>query len=118
MKLVKADQHGIRKVLTCEPGQPLWKVVPTRDENGKLLVDFVMWVPRLKRQSPDYIQTTLAHIHTVLQRYQEVVFADMNLAINMLWVSLKQRPGIVREVFDAIHLLVPEAKLVAQQMEN
>jgi hypothetical protein len=118
MKLVSAGQHELRKTLECEPGQPLWKVVPTRDENGKLLIDFVMWIPRLKRQSPDYIQTTLVHIHAVLQRYQEVVFADMNLAINVLWVSLKHRPGIVREVFNAIHALVPEAKLVAQQMEQ
>lgn len=101
----------------CQPGVPLWKVVPTRDENGKLLVDFMMLLPRLNQQPAACVEATLGNIQAVLACYQEVVFADVNLPINVLWVSLKYRPGIVLEIAGIIRQRVPEALLVAHKFE-
>jgi hypothetical protein len=46
-----------------------------------------------------------------------VVFADLNLKLNLLWVSLRPRPGAISELVAAIRLRVPEALLVAHYAE-
>lgn len=104
---------------SVSPNEPLWKRVPSRDESGKPLSDFMMLIPKLRRQPPHIIQDTLANIETVLIQYREVVvFADMNLQLNTLWVSVKPVPGICLELPAALKLRVPEALLVAQKHES
>lgn len=96
-----------------QPGVPLWKLAPTRDESGKLLCDFMVLIPRLKMQQPAYIGRTQDWIAGVLNRHQEVVFADMNLKLNLLWVSHRYRAGLMLEIVSAIRQQLPEAVLVA-----
>jgi hypothetical protein len=53
-------------------------------------------------------------IQGVLTRFENwVVFADFNLKLNVLWVSLKYRPGIMTEIVVALRTAAPELKLVA-----
>ncbi len=95
------------------PGGPLWKVAPTRDENGKSFVDFMMIIPKLKKKPQNYIERTLKDIEMVLSQHSDmVVFANMNLKINCLWVSHKPQPGFCQELAAAIRHVVPEAMLV------
>lgn len=101
---------------TLRSGGPLWQRVPTRDENGKLLSDFMMVIPKLNRQSPEVIRQTVENIAQVLERYPEtVVFADLNLKINILWVSVKAVPGICLELPTMIKQVVPSALLVGER---
>lgn len=96
------------------PGVPLHEVAPTRDENGKPLSDFMMIIPKLKHQSEDYIQQTLNRLDIVLTAYREkVVFVDLNMKINVLWVTIRPIPGLILELSAAIKTQVPEALLVA-----
>lgn len=95
------------------PGEPLYKLAPTRDENGKSFVDFMLIIPKLKKKPQKYIDRTLQDIQMVLSRYSnEVVFANMDLKINCLWISHKPRPGLCKELTSAIRKHVPEAMLV------
>jgi len=95
------------------PGEPLYKIAPTRDENGKSFVDFMLIIPKLKKKPQNYIDQTLKDIQMVLSRYsQDVVFANMDLKINCLWVSHRARPGLCMELTSAIRQYVPEAMLV------
>ncbi len=95
------------------PGGPLWKIAPTRDEDGKSFVDFMMVIPKLKKKPQNYIERTLHEINLVLCQYSNVVvFANMNLKINCLWISHKAQPGICQEIAAAIRHRVPEAMLV------
>lgn len=95
------------------PGEPLYKLAPTRDENGKSFVDFMLIIPKLKKKPQKYIDQTLKDIQMVLSRYsQDVVFANMDLKINCLWISHRPRPGFCRELTAAIRQYVPEAMLV------
>jgi len=95
------------------PGEPLYKIAPTRDENGKSFVDFMLIIPKLKKKPPHYIEQTVKDIQMVLNRYSnEVVFANMDLKINCLWVSHRPRRGLCRELTSAIREYVPEAMLV------
>lgn len=95
--------------------EPLWNHVPTSDNEGQRLSDFMMLIPKLRKQPQSHIQHVLNQIQEVLEFYQNaVVFADLNLKLNVLWVSVKPVPGICLELPAAILDRVPEARLVAQ----
>lgn len=102
----------------CQPGEPLWRIVPTRDENGRLLTDFMMLIPRLCEKSAGEVERITAHIRSILSLHSEVVFADLNLALNLLWISLRPTRGAMAEIVAAIRVLVPEAVLVANQGQS
>jgi hypothetical protein len=102
-----------RAGLAMQPGVPLWKLAPTRDEQGVRLCDFMVLIPRLKSRHPSYIGSAQNYIAGVLKRYEEVVFANMDLKLNLLWVSHRYRAGLMLEIINAIRLQIPEAVLVA-----
>ncbi len=96
------------------PSEPLRKRAPSRDENGKALSDFMMLVPGLKEKPKHLIDSTIQNVHLALTRFDHVVvFAEFNLKLNLLWVSIKPVNGIRLEIAGAIQELVPEAKLVS-----
>ncbi len=95
--------------------EPLWNHVPTSDAEGQRLSDFMMLIPKLRKQPQAHIEHVFLQIQEVLEFYQHVVvFADLNLRLNVLWVSVKPVPGICLELPAAILDRVPEARLVAQ----
>jgi hypothetical protein len=100
------------------PAEPLWKRAPTRDAQGRPVSDFMMIIPKLGKKPPQHIKRTLGHIDAVLQCYSHVVlFADINLKLNTLWISVKPVPGICLELAAAVKVRVPEALLVAHKRE-
>jgi len=115
MKPVGFNRSLPRDLPLLNPGVPLWQRVPTRDDEGRPLTDFMMLVPRLREQSQSHIENTLRDIQSVLEQCRDVVFADFNLPINVLWVSLRCRPGITLELAAAIRARVPQAVLVAHK---
>ena len=102
-----------------QPAEPLYKRVPTRDDSGQFLSDFMMIIPGLRKKPSAVRQEIIAKIDHVLQLYRRtVVFADLNLNINVLWVSVKPVPGICLELPAVIKFHVPEALLVSHRLEN
>ncbi len=98
-----------------EPGTPLWQVVPTRGADGRPLADFMMLIPKLNKSPQHIIDSTLLNLQRALEQYQDIVFVNFNLKINVLWVSVNSKPKIVMEMVASIQRLVPQALLVAQQ---
>lgn len=95
-------------------GEPLWKVVPKRDGEGRAYTDFMMMAPGLKGRSRQEMAVIVQVIHGVLARFGDgVAFADFNVNIRVLWVSLQCRPGLMFQVVAALRGRVPELKLVA-----
>lgn len=94
----------------------MWKIVPTRDEHGKLLSDFMMLIPKLRDQSPDFIQNTLNCIAGILRPHTEVKFVNLNVPLNLLWISHRSLPGVGLELVGRIQNLIPQALLVAQKL--
>ena len=101
----------------ASPAVPLWQLAPTHDPGGRLLTDFMMLIPRLRTRPAHEIERASRDIHAVLSLHQDVVFADLNLKLNLLWVSLRPRPGAISELVAAIRLRVPDAVLVAHYAE-
>lgn len=103
---------------TLLPGQPLWQRVPTRDENGRALNDFIMLIPKIGRWPEAKRLQAMNRLRSVVCDCQErVVFADLNLKLNLLWISMRPDPEGCSLVVEAIKAAVPEAKLVASQYE-
>jgi hypothetical protein len=114
--VMKIRIHASTTLITASealPSLPLWQVAPTRDSAGRRLTDFMMLIPRLRSRPPAEIERASREIQTVLSLHQDVVFADLNLKLNLLWVSLRPSPGAISELAAAIRLRVPEAVLVA-----
>jgi hypothetical protein len=112
-------RHALRTACAFEPTEPLWRRLPTRDERGRRLADFMMLIPGLKRRSEVEIRQRLQAIHDVLEEYREVIaFVELNLRLNTLWVSVQARPGLCLEIPAAIKCAVPEALLVGQKVES
>jgi hypothetical protein len=97
------------------PAEPLWQRAPTHDSEGNLLSDFMMLIPKLRQRPHDQINQTLRRLQAALDLYKNtVVFVDLNLRLNVLWVSVKPVPGICLDLPTTIKSYVPEALLVAQ----
>lgn len=100
-------------------GEPLWKRVPGRDPDGCPHDDFMMLAPGLGKRPDHEIEQLLHVVGSVLARYQDwIVLADINLRINVLWVSIRHRPGLMSEIVAAIRSRAPEFKLVGHQPEG
>ncbi len=110
MSLVKF--HSNLPQAAMEPGEPLYKYVPTKDAEGRSLADFMMLIPKLKTRPQHEINDTLNNLQTALEKYDDVVFVNINLKINVLWVSINAKPGLIFKIVASIHELVPEALLV------
>lgn len=114
---VETSRKSLTIGLPLEPADALWKRVPTRDADGRPLSDFMMILPGLRERPHAHIAETLAAIELTLHRYGEaVVFADFNLKLNLLWVSVKPIPGICLELPAALQACAPEALLVADRV--
>lgn len=99
--------------LGISPAEPLWKLAPTRDEHGNHLSDFLMIIPKLSKKPEFYIKQTMAEIEKALRQFSDtVVFANLDMKLNTLWVSFKNQPGIFMEITAAVKRGVPEARLV------
>lgn len=109
----------INQLLDLSPAEPLWKRVPLRDDEGRLLSDFMMIIPKLRTKPPEIIKEVVTQIERILLGYEKhIVFADLNLKLNVLWVSVKPIPGICLEMATVINHHVPDAKLVAQKIRS
>jgi hypothetical protein len=87
---------------------------PSHDEQGRPLADFMMLIPGLRDKPRHLIDTTIRDVHIALTHFSHaVVFAEFNLRLNLLWVSIRPIHGIRLEIAGAIQRHVPEAKLVS-----
>jgi hypothetical protein len=96
------------------PAEPLYRRAPRRDAAGRAYGDFMMLVPGLRAQPPHVIEHTLRELELALAQLAHlVVFADFNLRLNLLWVTVVPGRDIGLRVAAAIRARVPQAKLVA-----
>ena len=92
----------------------MWKMLPKRDAAGQAYSDFMMMAPALKRCTPRELDALVRVIQGVLARFgEQVVFADFNMHLKVLWVTLPCRPGLMPMIVSALRHQVPELKLVA-----
>jgi hypothetical protein len=97
-----------------DAAQPLRLRVPTHDEDGRPLSDFMVLIPGLREKPGHLIDAAIQDMHLVLTHFSHaVVFAEFNIRLNLLWVSIKPIQGIRFDITAAIQEQVPEARLVS-----
>ncbi len=97
-----------------DASEPLRKRAPTVDEHGNPLTDFMVIIPGLRKKPQPHIQRTIGELHRVLARFSGiVVFAEFNLALNLLWVSTRPVNGMRYKIATAIRSSIPTARLVS-----
>ena len=107
------DDKELKLSIDLAPAEPLWKLAPTRDENGGPVSDVLMIIPKLKTRSERHIKDTLANIEFALKQFNnEILFANMDMKLNTLWVSFKAVPGVYVDIVATLKTNVPEAVLV------
>lgn len=96
--------------------EPLWKRVPSKDELGNLLSDFMMIIPGLNKKTSNELKIDIVILEEILLHYKQyVVFADLNLKLNILWVSVKSHPGLCIELPAMIKSRLAKALLVSHK---
>lgn len=112
MKAIQLKPGAVQNSNLESNREPLYKRLPTHDEEGKFLSDFMMLMPGLRSLPAPLFETRLAVLHGLLEGQDDVVFADLNTPLNLLWVSVRTRKGVISEVSAKIRMQFPEAKLV------
>lgn len=112
MSLEKKKHTGLKHSLGILRNKPLHERVPTHDEEGKPLGDFMMLFPGLRDLAEAGLRQKVDILADILSQYKEVVFVDLNVPLNLLWVSIKHKPGLVLELSSYVKMHIPEAKLV------
>lgn len=99
------------------PAVPLWRVAPTRGDDGRGVADFMMLIPRLGQRPALERGHVEQAVRDVCESYRgQVVFAEINYRINVLWISIEPEPGLARRVARAVRDRVPDALLVGGQL--
>ena len=107
------DKKSLRLAMDLSPAEPLWKLVPTHDEDGGPVSDLLMIIPKLKTRPEPYIKDTLANIEfSLIQFNDEILFANLDMKLNTLWISFKAVPGIYGKIVSTLRINVPNAVLV------
>ena len=76
----------------------------------------MMIIPGLREKHGAELLSIVDRVEHVLNYYRNaVIFADLNLRLNVLWVTVRPIPRICLDIASAIHLRIPEARLVAQK---
>ncbi len=107
------DKSELKLSISLAPAEPLWKLAPTRDKEGGPVSDLLMIIPKLKTKPEQYIKDTLANIEFALKQFSnEVLFVNVDMKLNTLWVSFKAVPGVYGDIVSTLRSNVPEAVLV------
>ena len=113
---VVSESYSIKSSLEYSANSPLWQRVPTKDEEGQYLSDFMMIIPSLKTATPEQRKQTINNITQVLAKYANtVVFADLNMKMSLLWISVRPTKGMIVEISSAIMELIPAAKIISER---
>jgi len=96
---------------------PLWKLAPTRDQEGVPVADFMLMIPRMSKRGDLFAKQTAEAVHSICENFsQQVIFADLNVRLGVIWISVQAKPGLCAEVAQAIQRQVPEALMVGDQV--
>lgn len=110
------NSESLKPTLDLSANTPLWSRVPTKDETGQYLGDFMIIITGLKKASPEHRKQTINTLTQVLAKYSDaVMFADLNMKMSLLWVSVRPIEGMLAEIPRAIIESIPEAKLVSER---
>jgi hypothetical protein len=102
-----------------QPASRLWQHAPSKQADGAPLADLMMLIPGLKHHPHLQLVHVQKALDSVVKTFgDKVVFADVNLKLNVVWVTVLPEPGLCREVALAIREHIPEAVMVGNHIKS
>jgi hypothetical protein len=93
---------------------PLWTRAPARDEHGIPCIDFMMIIPGLSSGDAALVEARMLALRDCLGGFDDLItYVDLNVRLNLLWVSTRRKPGIILTLVEAIRQRIPDARVVA-----
>lgn len=115
-KISRADSIAGQRL---QPGDALWHYAPTHGVDGRAVSDFMMLVPGFRRASTETRGLFTAQLQRVFRDFEnQIVFADLNLRLGILWVTVNPQPGLCGTIAAAIQDRLPGAKLVGTHFQK
>lgn len=112
------NKNNSLKRNTLQQAEPLWKRAPTRDNSGQPYHDFMMLIPGLRHFDKVLRVEIINKISEILKQYDcDIILADLNLKMNVLWVTVNPKPGLCVEIAALLHHYIPQAKLISQHRQ-
>jgi hypothetical protein len=100
------------------PGGDLWRYAPARDHKGQALSDLMMLLP-VSQDNRHLSILIRQQLQAVLEDFGErIEFADLNLRLGILWVTVVSEPGLCGEVADAIKARIIGSRTVCNYMQS
>jgi len=100
------------------PGGPLYQRAPTRCSAGRPVSDLMLLLPGLKQGLEPVVSRVTAELSAILAGFGErVLFAELNLKLGLLWVTVPGEPGLCHEVAQTVRGHLPEARVVGSWLE-
>ena len=75
---INLNSKTIKQSIEVYPNEPLWKRVPTQDEDGKLLSDFMMLLPGLNTLDKNSFLETITLLNNLFAQYNQYVVFQIN----------------------------------------
>ena len=73
----------------------------------------MMIIPGLKTAGDAAIESHMVRLRNCLGPFAgNVAYVDLNVRLNLLWISAKPVPGLTRLLVEAIRKVIPEARVV------
>lgn len=100
------------------PGGPLHQRAPTRDSAGRPVSDLMLLLPGLKTGLEPVVSRVSAELSAILAGFGDrVLFAELNLKLGLLWVTVPGEPGLCHEVAQTVRAHLPETRVIGSWLE-
>lgn len=111
-RLVWAGDKGF------EPCGPLHQRAPGRDRQGRPASDLMLLLPGVKKGLPTVVERVTSELMATLAGFgEQVLFAELNLKLGLVWVSVEGRPGLCDAVAQTVRARLPETRVVGSWLE-
>lgn len=118
-QLTKRRPNGVSNRLMVSPADALWRYAPSRDENHSPTSDLMMLLPGLKSASNQVRDVIQNQLQDVLESFDDrILFADLNLRLGILWVTVRSEVGLCAEVINAIRNRIEDARSVSHYISR
>lgn len=102
-----------------EPGSPLHTRAPSRSAEGRPVSDLMLLLPGLKLGLEPVVSRVSNQLAAILAGFGDrVLFAELNLKLGLLWVSVAPEPGLCHEVAQTVRAHLPETRVIGSWLEG
>ena len=116
--VVHRDGDALEASAALFPGGDLWRYAPARDLQGRALSDLMMLLPGLQ-ENRELSILICQQLQEVLDGFGErIQFADLNLRLGILWITVVSEPGLCGDVADAIRRRIEGARVVCRYLQS